>query len=190
VRLRSRSPGASLAAAVAVLVAALAVGCGRDDDLAEITFTAGADGAAASVWVPINEPRSAGTYRAEVDWGDATERLEAARDGMLAGAWMEDLTSDGSPELVVALSSAGSGSYGAAHVYTRVDSGAKRLELAPLGEGQRVGYMGHDVFDVEDGVLLREFPIYLVEDTNASPGGGVARFRYSFEENAWRSMDS
>lgn len=161
-------------------------GCARDDELAEASYFARWEDTTARVWIPTNEPRSLGTYRAEVEWPDGTtDRIEADRDGMIADVWLADLESDGALELVVALASAGSGSYGSVHVHRRRDGAYGLVPLAELEEAERAGYMGHDVFTVEEGRLYRTFPRYEEGDPNASPSGGRVRLRYSFAENAW-----
>jgi len=180
----------ALAAGWCVALLASVCGCGGDEDLAEAIYTAGHGDASVRVWIPINEPRSTGTYRADVEWGDGvTDRVEQERDGMIAGVWMEDLAGDGQPELVVATSSAGSGTYGVVRVYGRTGSGLDVLGLAPLSEAQRTGYMGHDVFSVEGGRLVRTHPTYVEGDPNSSPSGVTAAFHYSFADSAWVAWD-
>jgi len=179
-----------LAAGWCIALLASVCGCGSDEDLAEAIYTAGHGDASVRVWIPINEPRSTGTYHARVEWGDGvTDRIEEERDGMIAGVWMEDLAGDGQPELVVATASAGSGTYGAVRVYGRTGSEPDVLGLAPLSEAQKIGYMGHDVFSVEGGRLGRSHPIYLESDPNASPSGGTAAFHYSFADSAWIAVE-
>ncbi|HYW68334.1 MAG TPA: PliI family lysozyme inhibitor of I-type lysozyme [bacterium] len=180
----------ALTAGWCIALLASVCGCGSDEDLAEAIYTAGHGDASVRVWIPINEPRSTGTYRAEVEWGDGvTDLIEEERDGMIAGVWMEDLVGDGQPELVVATASAGSGTYGAVRVYGRTESEPDVLRLAPLSEAQRIGYLGHDVFSVEGGRLGRSHPIYVENDTNASPSGGTAAFYYSFADSAWTAVE-
>jgi hypothetical protein len=169
-----------------LLCLAAASGCADDADLAEAIFTARDDETSARVWIPVNEPRSVGTYRGEVVWSDgSTLLLEAERDGMISDVWLADLTGNGSPELVVASQSAGSGSYGSVDVYRRSGDAMLRLEISPLKREQREGYMGHDSFLVERDTLYRSYPVYLEGDPNAGPTGGRARLRYSFAEGLW-----
>jgi hypothetical protein len=171
---------------VSCLVLLVSAGCSSDADLAEASFSAEHEGARARVWIPINEPRSVGTYRADVNWTDGTtDRAEGQRDGMVADVWLADLTGDGPPELVVALSSAGSGTYGSVHVYGRRDEGLVRLHVGALADSQMAGYMGHDAFSIEGGRLYRSYPVYEEGDVNATPSGGHARFRYSFSDGSW-----
>jgi hypothetical protein len=162
------------------------VGCGSDDDLAEAVYMADCEGVSARVWIPINEPRSVGTYRAEVAWGGGvSDRTEAERDGMISGVWLADLVGDPSPELVVAMSSAGSGSYGSVHVHGRTGDGLVRVPVGALGDGAPEGYMGHDTFEVAGGRLTRSHPVYLEEDPNAAPSGGDVSYWYSFSDSLW-----
>jgi hypothetical protein len=172
------------AAALVALVAAC--GCTGDDELVEVAYFAEWEDVTARVWIPTDEPRSIGTYRAEVNWpGGTTDRLRAERDGMITGVWLHDLESDGALDVIVALSSAGSGSYGTVHVYRHEDDGFVAVPLVELTDADRAGYMGHDTFSVEGGRLRRTFPRYAEGDPNAAPSGGEVRLYYSFDENAW-----
>jgi len=178
--------GRLILAVSACIALAAAAGCARDEGLAEGTYAAQHAGVRARVSIPIEEPRSIGTYRAEVEWPDGTrEQIQAERDGMVSNVWLVDLDSNGDQELVVAMSSAGSGAYGSVHVYERRNSSFGRLGLAPLSDDQRVGYMGHDVFSIEAGCLLRSYPVYLEGDPNSTPTGGEAVFWYSLADTAW-----
>jgi hypothetical protein len=176
---------------IAVIAVALAVlvvfaGCAEEGELVEVAYFAEWGGSTARVWIPTDEPRSIGTYRAEVTWPDGTtEHIRSERDGMIADIWLTDLESDEVLDLVVALTSAGSGSYGSVHVYRHVDGSFARIPLAPLDDPGSSGYMGHDVFSVDGGRLYRAFPEYNEGDPNASPSGGTVRLRYSFAESAW-----
>jgi hypothetical protein len=170
----------------APLAFVMLAGCGSDTDLAEAVFTAERDGVHVRVWIPVNEARSVGTLRADVDWGNgSSDRVEADRDGMISGVWLEDLTGGTGPELVIATSSAGSGSYGTALVYSRTGDRLRRLPIANLDDEQREGYMGHDVYTVVGGMLLRTFPTYAEGDANARPSGPERSFRYDFNEGGW-----
>ena len=174
---------------VLLLLAAAVSGC--DAELAEATYFAEDAGTSARVWIPVDEARSIGTYRAEIAWpGGRTDHIQGQRDGMLAGVWVVDMRDDGEPELVVAMSSSGSGSYGSVHVHERQDDVLTQVELPELGGAERTGYMGHDVFSVEAGRLYRMFPRYEEGDPNAAPSGGTAYFWYSSEADAWVEEDS
>ena len=102
-------------------------------------------------------------------------------DGVVTGAEVEDLDSDGSPEIYVYVQSAGSSSYGSLVAYS---ANKKRLlsliHLPPVSENPKAsqGYMGHDAFAVVENRLVQRFPVYRPGDTNASPTGGMRQLRY------------
>lgn len=99
--------------------------------------------------------------------------------GSLSGSEVEDLNSDGRPELVLFVTSAGSGSYGSVLAW----SASKGHTLLPitmpdLSGKLAQGYMGHDQFNVVETTLVRRFPIYRPGDTNAKPTGGTRQINY------------
>jgi len=102
-------------------------------------------------------------------------------DGIVGGAEVADLNSDGSPEIYVYVSSAGSGSYGSLVAY----SANQRKSLSPIylppiidNQTAKTGYMGHDKFAVVESTLVRRFPVYRQADTNANPTGGMRQLQY------------
>ncbi|MFN0186011.1 MAG: PliI family lysozyme inhibitor of I-type lysozyme [Aquabacterium sp.] len=102
-------------------------------------------------------------------------------DGLVVGAEVADLDADGSPELYVYVSSAGSGSHGS---LVALAANRRRslsdIVLPPLEAhpGAASGYQGHDQFAVGENRLLRRFPVYKGGDANASPSGGVRQLQY------------
>ena len=99
--------------------------------------------------------------------------------GSLTGREVEDLNSDGRPELLLFVTSAGSGSYGSVMAW----SASKGHTLLPitmpdLSSKLAQGYMGHDQFAVVETTLMRRFPIYRPGDTNAKPTGGTRQISY------------
>ena len=102
-------------------------------------------------------------------------------DGIVTGAEVADLNVDGSPEIYVYVTSAGSGSYGSLVAYSaNRRKSLSDLYLPPVTENKVAskGYMGHDEFAVGEGVLLHRFPIYNNTDTNANPTGGTRQLQY------------
>jgi hypothetical protein len=112
-------------------------------------------------------------------------------DGTVTGAEVADLNADGSPEIYVYVSSAGSGAYGSVAAWSANNrkslSGIYLPELAENSEYGE-GYMGHDEFAVVEQYLVRRFPVYLEGDTNAAPGGGMRQVQYKLEpgEASWQ----
>lgn len=102
-------------------------------------------------------------------------------NGTVTNAEVADLNADGSPEIYVYVTSAGSGSYGSLVAY----SANRRKSLSeiyppPLTEDKVAskGYMGHDEFAAGKDILGRRFPIYRDTDTDANPTGGTRQLQY------------
>jgi hypothetical protein len=102
-------------------------------------------------------------------------------DGTVMGAEVADLNVDGSPEIYVYVTSAGSGSYGSLVAYSvNRRKSLSEIYLPPVTEDKVAskGYMGHDEFAVGEGVLLHRFPVYRDTDTNAKPTWGTRQLQY------------
>ena len=112
-------------------------------------------------------------------------------DGVVTGAEVADLNADGSPEVYVYVTSAGSGSYGSIAAWSvnnrKSLSGIYLPELADDPESGK-GYMGHDEFAVVEQHLVRRFPVYREGDSNAAPSGGTRQILYTLKagESGWK----
>lgn len=111
-------------------------------------------------------------------------------DGTVTGAEVSDLNFDGSPEIYVYATSAGSGSYGSVVAYgTNNRKSMSPIYLPPVVDHPEAskGYMGHDEFAVVELGLVQRFPIYREGDTNAEPTGGTRQVQYKLEagEAGW-----
>ena len=99
--------------------------------------------------------------------------------GSITGSAVEDLNSDGRPELFLYVTSPGSGSYGSVMGW----SATKAHTLLPIAMPElsgkwAKGYMGHDQFAVVETTLMRRFPVYHPGDSNAKPTGGTRQIGY------------
>ena len=113
----------------------------------------------------------------EIDNAPMTQEI----DGRVTAAEVADLDADGSPEIYVYVTSAGSGSYGSLVAYAaNRRKSLSQVFLPPIVDNAdaALGYMGHDEFHVVDGRLVRRFPVYKDTDTNANPTGGTRQVRY------------
>lgn len=102
-------------------------------------------------------------------------------DGIVTGAEVEDLNSDGCPEIFVYVQSAGSGSYGSVVAYAcNKRKSLSMIYLPPVSENPKAskGYMGHDAFAVVENRFVQRFPVYRPGDTNATPTGGMRQLHY------------
>ncbi len=107
--------------------------------------------------------------------------IEQEIEGTVSGAEIADINSDGSPEIYIYVTSAGSGSYGDLVAYgSNNNKSISAIYLAPLADDSinSQGYMGHDRFSIADNSLRRQFPIYRQNDTNADPSGGLRHLQY------------
>ncbi len=102
-------------------------------------------------------------------------------DGMVTGAEIADLNNDGSPEIYIYVTSAGSGSYGSLVAYSANNKASlSEIYLPPLEQNKKAakGYMGHDDFAIVGHTLVRSFPIYRDNDPNCCPTGGKRQLEY------------
>jgi hypothetical protein len=100
-------------------------------------------------------------------------------------AEVEDLNSDGSPELFVFTQSVGSGSYGNVYAFSvNNKKSMSEVYFQPSAENSEInkGYMGHDEFSLVENTLGQRFPIYKEGDTNAEPTGGTRQVSYRLVE--------
>ena len=116
--------------------------------------------------------------------------IEVEADGTVTGAEVADLNADGSPEIYVYVSSAGSGSYGSLIAYAANNrKSLSQIYLPPVDENPEAspGYMGHDEFAIVESSLVQRFPVYLEGDSNAQPTGGTRQVQYRLEpgEAGW-----
>ena len=106
-------------------------------------------------------------------------------DGQVVNAEIEDLNSDGFPEILIYTISAGSGSYGNVIGYS-VNNGKSisQIYFPELFETKEagIGYMGHDEFAIVETSLVRRFPIYRDGDTNNNPTGGTRQIQYKLKD--------
>jgi hypothetical protein len=171
---------AAASAALVLLAGRPAVaGCGYDSMLA-------GDGVRVRVTAPAKEPCSIGTYAVTFTrTGASPQTVTVKRDGTITDVFFEDVTGDGSRDLVVFASSAGSGAYGRIDIWERKGNRFKAGIVADLLPDQRAGYRGHDVYKAAAGVLRRSFPLYKEGDANCCPTGGIAAFRWVAKTNTW-----
>ena len=102
-------------------------------------------------------------------------------DGNVNNAEIEDLNSDGSPEVLVYITSAGSGSYGSVIGYSvNNKKSMSQIYFPPITENPEIskGYMGHDEFAIIETTFAQRFPVYKEGDSNSDPTGGMRQVQY------------
>jgi hypothetical protein len=116
--------------------------------------------------------------------------IERQIEGIVTGVDVADLNVDGSPELYVYVTSAGSGSHGSLVAYaSNKGKSLTEIYLPPIEEDKAAaqGYMGHDEFAVVENTLVRRFPVYKDGDTNSQPTRGTRQIQYKLKagEAGW-----
>ena len=102
-------------------------------------------------------------------------------DGNVTNVEVEDLNSDGSPEVLVYITSVGSGSYGSVVGYSVNNRRSmSQIYLPPIIDDPEIseGYMGHDEFAIVETTFARRFPVYKEGDSNSNPTGGIRQIQY------------
>ena len=99
----------------------------------------------------------------------------------ISDVFVADLDGNGFDEIYIITAAAGSGGYGS--VLGLASNKDKSLSMINFpeprkGDAHFEGYMGHDTFKIEDGKLVRIFPVYNKGDTNAHPTGGRRKLIY------------
>lgn len=109
------------------------------------------------------------------------QKIDIEIDGTIVNAEIEDLNSDGYPELLIYTVSAGSGSYGDIIGYS-VNNGKSisSIYFPEVSENPKVniGYMGHDSFAIVATNLVQRFQLYNEGDSNAQPTGNIRQIQY------------
>ncbi len=102
-------------------------------------------------------------------------------DGIVTNAEIDDLNSDGWPEVLIYINSAGSGSYGSVIGYSVNDGKSMgRIYYPNIMDNPEAsqGYMGHDEFGIVETTLVQRFRTYNEGDYNANPTGEMRQIQY------------
>ncbi|MFN9870544.1 MAG: PliI family lysozyme inhibitor of I-type lysozyme [Cyanobacteriota bacterium] len=149
--------------------AALAAPFSRSLSLQGVTYSVEAKGEGSTQQLTVQARRDGKAF--------ATVREEI--EGKVIGVEIEDLNSDGQPDLFVYVQSAGSGSFGSVRAWTSTRAGSLLpIHMQEMGAKEASGYMGHDQYAVVETRLVRRFPVYRPGDSNASPTGGTRQVSY------------
>ncbi|WP_158681434.1 PliI family lysozyme inhibitor of I-type lysozyme [Pseudoalteromonas sp. T1lg88] len=111
----------------------------------------------------------------------SNEAVSHGINGRVVGAEIEDLNSDGYPELLVFTQSDGSGSYGEVIGYSvNNKKSMSQIYFQPVTEQPKIsaGYMGHDEFAIVETSLVQRFPVYGESDTNAGQTKKMRQVQY------------
>ena len=103
-------------------------------------------------------------------------------DGWVVNAETADLDQNDAPEIYIYACTYGSGSFGKVYGYQFFPNSFDKIHLIPLNSVLSEGYMGHDMYKIEDDYLVRKFPIYRAGDANAKATGGTRTIKYELKD--------
>jgi hypothetical protein len=101
--------------------------------------------------------------------------------GRVAKAEIDDLNSDGYPDLVVYIYNDSNAVFGSVFAFiSEANKSISPLVLPdPMMDGKiNEGYKGHDQFSLMQGYLMEKFPIYKAGDDKDKPTGGTRVLLY------------
>lgn len=105
-------------------------------------------------------------------------------EGTITNAEIGDLNGDGFPEVLVYITSDGSGSYGTVIGYS-VNNGKSMSEIfmPNVADNPKAnkGYMGHDEFAIVENSFCQRFKTYNPQDTNSKPTGKTRQIQYKLK---------
>jgi hypothetical protein len=121
-----------------------------------------------------------------VGFESAAREMNFYINGRVAKAQVDDLNSDGYPDLVLFIYSDSNAVYGT--VYAFMSEANKSITPAVLPDVMldgkvNGGYKGHDQFSLMEGYLLQKFPIYVAGDNKDKPTGGTRVLLYQLGKN-------
>ena len=106
-------------------------------------------------------------------------------EGTVTNAEIGDLNGDGFPEILVYITSDGSGSYGSIVGYS-VNDGKSMSEIfmPDIFNNPKAskGYMGHDEFAIVENSFCQRFKTYNPQDSNSNPTGKTRQIQYKLKE--------
>lgn len=107
-------------------------------------------------------------------------------DGKLMEAWNMDMDADGNPEIFMQAEGVGEGSHLNMYVYEFNSSGnGQKISFPSLSGSLKKGYKGKDSLYINDGKLIREFPVFDESDTNSVKSSDRRKLEYNFRNNSF-----
>ena len=102
--------------------------------------------------------------------------------GTIVDVFNTDMDLDGNPEIIIQAKGIDTNNYTNIYAFEYTNGHAEKLDFPRLTVQQRRGYRGQDNFYVQDGKLLREFPLF---DANAKPKGQKRQLEYGLRDNSF-----
>ncbi|MGZ3778201.1 MAG: hypothetical protein ACXVI9_11725 [Mucilaginibacter sp.] len=104
-------------------------------------------------------------------------------DGTLVDVYNSDMDLDGNPEILIQARGTDSTNYATIYAFEFNGGKGNKLDFPKLNKNQRKGYRGEDNFYINQGKLMREFPIYDGTGKDAKSTGAKRVFEYGLRDN-------
>jgi hypothetical protein len=106
-------------------------------------------------------------------------------NGDIVDVYNSDMDVDGNPEILIQAKGKDSTNYTDIYAFEFNDNKAQKLNFPKLTASQKKGYRGQDIFYIEEGKFIREFPIYNGGGQDAKPTGQKRRLQYGLSDNSF-----
>jgi hypothetical protein len=109
------------------------------------------------------------------------------RDGEVSKVWVEPDDHKGL-RIWIWTTAAGTGAHGRIELMSFAGRALQEIKLPDADPKLLDGHMGHDRFDVVDGTVYWEFPLYGPNDPNSRPTRGTRRLVLSPDRKRWATV--
>ncbi|MDB5112564.1 MAG: hypothetical protein JWR67_3678 [Mucilaginibacter sp.] len=103
--------------------------------------------------------------------------------GTITDVYNTDMDVDGNPEILVQAKKKDTVNYTTIYAFEFKDNKAQKLDFPKLTGSQKKGYRGNDNFYIEEGKLIREFPVYDGNGKEAKQTTQKRKLEYGLRNN-------
>ena len=104
-------------------------------------------------------------------------------NGVITDVYNTDMDVDGNPEILIQAKRKDTINYTTVYAFEFSEGKAQKLDFPKLTASQRKGYRGEDNFYIEEGKLIREFPVFDGNGKDAKPSGEKRKLEYGLHDN-------
>lgn len=105
-------------------------------------------------------------------------------NGTITDVFNTDMDVDGNPEILIQAKKNDTVNYTTMYAFEFSDNKAQKLDFPKLTTSQSKGYRGNDNFYIEEGKLIREFPVYEGSGKEAKLTGQKRKLEYGMHDNS------
>jgi hypothetical protein len=105
--------------------------------------------------------------------------------GAIVDAYNSDMDLDGNPEILIQVKGKDTINYTNILAFEFTNGKAQKLDFPKLTKSQKQGYRGEDNFYIEEGKLIREFPLFTGTGKDAKPTATKRKLQYGLKNNSF-----